>query len=126
MTNPEMPIRTAADKLSKDEKGEMYMTKCLRRYVSCHPGVHAESGDGDDDDETVRPVGTALQAEIEAIVRQAHEALGCGAYSLFALRVDDRDPLRPVPYIIECCAFWSFTPKSAISLILKASGVDFE
>merc|ERR1712216_1107795 len=30
------------------------------------------------------------------------------------------------PYIIECCAFWSFSPISAISLMLKASDLNYE
>ena len=40
--------------------------------------------------------------------------------------MDDRDPLHPRPYIIECCAFWSFSLKSALSLMLTASGLAFE
>lgn len=124
MTNPDMPIRTAADKLSKGAQGQMVMTKCTRRYVSCHPEVCARSGkDGAD---AVHPIAVGLQREVEAIVRQAHEALGCGPYSLFDIRVDDRDRAHPRPYIIECCAFWSFTPMSALSLMLRAGGLDWE
>merc|ERR1712136_232366 len=85
MTNPDMTIRTAADKLSKGEQGQMVMTKCTRRYVSCRPNKCTQPD-----------------------------------------AVTDIDPSRPRPYLLECCAFWSFTPVSAISMMLTASGLDWK
>lgn len=126
MTNPHMPIRTAADKLSKGEQGQMVMTKCTRRYVSCRPNKCTKPDAVTDNGQAVHPIEAALQEEIEDIVRQAHKTLGCGSYSLFDVRVDDTDPSRPRPYLLECCAFWSFTPVSAISLMLIASGLDWK
>merc|ERR1711907_468134 len=46
-----------------------------------------------------------------------------GAYSLFDFRVHAE---TQQPYIIECCAFWSFSPISAISLMLQASNLNYE
>ncbi len=122
MTDPNMPIRTTADKLTKKENGQMYMTKCVRRYVSRRSEEHA----GNAPEFEVHPIDAALQREMEGMATRAHEALGCGAYSLFDFRVDFRDPGKPRPYIIECCAFWSFTRVSAITLLLRASGLDWE
>merc|ERR1711977_681503 len=60
---------------------------------------------------------------VQEITLKAHRALNCRAYSLFDFRVHAE---TNQPYIIECCAFWSFSPISAISLMLKASNLDYE
>merc|ERR1712031_8417 len=60
---------------------------------------------------------------MQDITMQAHRALQCRAYSLFDFRVHAE---TQQPYIIECCAFWSFSPISAISLMLQASNLNFE
>jgi D-alanine-D-alanine ligase len=103
MVNKDMPIRTAADKLTTDDKGAMCQVKCERRMPA----------EVDDD----------LKKKMQAITLQAHRALQCKAYSLFDFRVHAE---TGQPYIIECCAFWSFSPISAISLMLKASDLDYE
>merc|ERR1712164_109868 len=64
-----------------------------------------------------------LKKKMQEITMQAHRALQCDAYSLFDFRVH-ADTNQP--YIIECCAFWSFSPISAISLMLKASNLNYE
>merc|ERR1719326_884923 len=133
MVNPSMPIRTAADKLTTDTRGQMAQTKCSRRLVSCDPRVHAKANpqtgemesnvDSNGVDQTVYPVSDKLQRRIEAMVRAAHKALGCRSYSLFDIRVD---ALSGQPFIIECCAFWSFSPISILTLMLESSGVDYK
>lgn len=133
MVNPSMPIRTAADKLTTDTRGQMAQTKCSRRLVSCDPRVHAKANpqsgvieskvDSNGVDQTVHPVSDKLQRRIEAMVRAAHKALGCRSYSLFDIRVD---ALSGQPFIIECCAFWSFSPISILTLMLESSGIDYK
>jgi D-alanine-D-alanine ligase len=103
MTNEEMPIRTAADKLTTNEKGAMCQVKCVRKMPA------------EVDDE--------LKARMGQITLQAHRALQCQDYSLFDFRVHAE---TNQPYVIECCAFWSFSPISAISLMLQASNLNFE
>merc|ERR1711985_204473 len=103
MVNKDMPIRTAADKLTTDDKGAMCQVKCERRMPA------------EVDDE--------LQQKMQQITLNAHRALQCRAYSLFDFRVHAE---TGEPYIIECCAFWSFSPISAISLMLKASDLNYE
>jgi len=103
MVNKDMPIRTAADKLTTDDKGAMCQVKCERRMPA----------EVDDD----------LKKKMQEITMQAHRALQCRAYSLFDFRVHAE---TGQPYIIECCAFWSFSPISAISLMLKASNLNYE
>jgi D-alanine-D-alanine ligase len=103
MVNKDMPIRTAADKLTTDDKGAMCQVKCERRMPA----------EVDDD----------LKKKMQDITMQAHRALQCRAYSLFDFRVHAE---TGQPYIIECCAFWSFSPISAISLMLKASNLNYE
>merc|ERR1711988_881410 len=103
MVNKDMPIRTAADKLTTDDKGAMCQVKCKRRMPA----------EVDDD----------LKQKMQQITMQAHRALQCRAYSLFDFRVHAE---TGQPYIIECCAFWSFSPISAISLMLKSSNLNYE
>eukprot|EP00746_Dinoflagellata_sp_MGD_P165106 gnl/MRDRNA2_/MRDRNA2_94188_c0_seq1.p1 gnl/MRDRNA2_/MRDRNA2_94188_c0~~gnl/MRDRNA2_/MRDRNA2_94188_c0_seq1.p1 ORF type:complete len:427 (+),score=79.16 gnl/MRDRNA2_/MRDRNA2_94188_c0_seq1:110-1390(+) len=103
MTNEDMPIRTAADKLTTNEKGAMCQVKCVRKMPA------------EVDDE--------LKLRMGEITLQAHRALQCRDYSLFDFRVHAE---TRQPYVIECCAFWSFSPISAISLMLQASNLNFE
>merc|ERR1711904_402096 len=103
MVNKDMPIRTQADKLTTDEKGAMCQVKCVRKMPA--------------------EVDETLQKKMEEITLKAHRALQCRAYSLFDFRVHAE---TKQPYIIECCAFWSFSPISAISLMLKASNLNYE
>merc|ERR1719375_296939 len=103
MVNKDMPIRTAADTLTTDDKGSMCQVKCVRHMPA----------QVDDD----------LKQKMEQITLNAHRALQCRAYSLFDFRVHAE---TGQPYIIECCAFWSFSPISAISLMLKASNLNYE
>merc|ERR1712023_244234 len=67
MVNKDMPIRTAADKLTTDDKGAMCQVKCERRMPA----------EVDDD----------LKKKMQQITMQAHRALQCRAYSLFDFRV---------------------------------------
>merc|ERR1711985_142306 len=103
MVNKDMPIRTAADKLTTDDKGAMCQVKCERR-------MPAEVDDN-------------LKKKMQQLTLNAHRALQCRAYSLFDFRVHAE---TGEPYIIECCAFWSFSPISAISLMPKASDLNYE
>merc|ERR1712031_75459 len=69
------------------------------------------------------PVSAELQREVESMVRVAHKALGCRGYSLFDIRVDQATGR---PFIIECCAFWSFSPISVLSGMLQCAGIDYK
>merc|ERR1712032_1074025 len=137
MGDASMPIRTTADKLATDASGQVttQVKRCrhTKRFVSCDPRVHAaldpKTGktarrmDANGADKTVYPTSPKLQREIETIVRAAHKALGCRGYSLFDIRVD---AVSGRPFIIECCAFWSFSPISVLSHMLEASGIDYK
>merc|ERR1712157_185296 len=133
MMDASMPIRTAADKLNTDARGQMAQKKCVRRLVSCDPRVYASPDpttgkiaprmDANGVDQAVYPDSAKLQGEIETIVRAAHRALGCRGYSLFDIRVDATSGR---PFIIECCAFWSFSTISVLSLMLESSGIDYK
>merc|ERR1712224_231635 len=103
MVNEDVPIRTAADKLTTDDKGVMCQVKCVR-----HMPAQVEED---------------LKKKMQEITLKAHRALQCRAYSLFDYRVHAE---TGQPYVIECCAFWSFSPISAISLMLKASDLNYE
>jgi len=103
MVNEDMPIRTAADKLTTDEKGNMCQNKCVRKLPA--------------------EVDEDLKMRVKEITLNAHKALQCNDYSLFDFRVHEE---TGQPYIIECCAFWSFSPISAISLMLKAADLNYE
>jgi D-alanine-D-alanine ligase len=103
MVNKDMPIRTAADKLTTNDKGAMCQVKCERKMPA--------------------EVDADLKQKMQKITMDAHRALQCRAYSLFDFRVHAE---TGQPYVIECCAFWSFSPISAISLMLKASDLDYE
>ena len=131
--NPKMPIRTAIDKITTDNRGQLVLTKGSRHFVSCDPRVHAtpdpKTGkiapqlDVNNVDQTVYPVSEKLQREIEAMVCAAHKALGCRDYSLFDIRVD---AVSGRPYILECCAFWSMCPISVLTSLLANSGIDYK
>ena len=133
LMNPSMPIRTPSDKITTDKRGQMTQSKPARRLISSDPRVHANPDpktgkiaaqvDSKNVDQTVYPVSKKLQQQIEAMVRVAHNALGCRGYSLFDVRVD---AVSGRPYIIECCAFWSMSPISAITCLLVSSGIDYE
>merc|ERR1712151_97689 len=133
MADASMPIRTATDKLTKDTRGQLAQTKCRRRLVSCDARVYAAPDpttgkiapkmDTNGVDQTVYTVSTELQREVEAMVRAAHEALGCRGYSIFDIRVDR---VSGRPFIIECCAFWSFSPISILSGMLQSAGIDYK
>merc|ERR1712151_601074 len=111
----------------------MALTKSRKRLVSCDARLHAtpdpKTGkiapkiDANNVDQTVYPVSAELQREVEDMVRAAHKALGCRGYSLFDIRVD-RDSGRP--FILECCAFWSFSPISVLSGMLQSAGIDYQ
>merc|ERR1712216_660531 len=103
MVNEDMPIRTAADKLTTDEKGNMCQNKCVRKLPA--------------------EVDEDLKMRVKEITLNAQKALQCNDYSLFDFRVHEE---TGQPYIIECCAFWSFSPISAISLMLKAADLNYE
>merc|ERR1712193_25964 len=89
--------------MGTDDKGAMCQVKCERR-------MPAEVDDN-------------LKKKMQQLTLNAHRALQCRAYSLFDFRVHAE---TGEPDIIECCACWSFSPISAISLMLKASDLNYE
>ncbi|CAD7927438.1 unnamed protein product [Amoebophrya sp. A120] len=112
MMNPDMPIRTETDKLTstdsnnndneekekKPSTNNFVQTKCARTFT---PEVSPE-----------------LRANLERQTALAFQALAGRDYGLFDYRVHEE---TGEAYIIECCSFWSFSPISAISLLLENS-----
>merc|ERR1712151_319733 len=119
--------------MGREDAAQVHGIPTMLEYVMVNPRMHAKANpatgkiesklDVNNVDQTVYPVSDMLQRRIEAMVRAAHKALGCRGYSLFDIRVD---AVSGQPFIIECCAFWSFSPISILTLMLESSGVDYE
>lgn len=100
--NKDMPIRTVTDKIQSAADGSgMKQTKCERVIPA--------------------DIDADLNARIRGYAARAHSALGSKDYSLFDFRVHEE---TGEAYIIEACMFWSFSPISAISLLVNASQTD--
>lgn len=95
------PIRDAADKLRRDDRGEL----ALVAKEPCRAWIV------DEDD----PV-TAL---VWDAARRCHDALGCRHYSLFDFRIDPDGR----PWFLEAGLYCSFARQSVISTMAQAAGI---
>jgi len=142
--NPTQGIRTAADKMSTGNDGSSGMHQNLamgKKYWhrGCtNPvaasmelttvngiitGILERHDDSSADDEPVLvdlqetlSLPASLQVQIDSAVSLGHKALGLRDYSLFDFRVDRKTGAL---YVIEACAFWSYSEISVISLMLQ-------
>ncbi|CAD7930135.1 unnamed protein product [Amoebophrya sp. A25] len=112
LTSPDQPIRGETDKLTSKSKNSengnkvtdnLVQTKCARAI----PAV----------------LSRELEAELNHQARGAFEALHGRDFGLFDFRVHAETNL---PHVIECCTFWSFSPISAISLMLEGGKEPFQ
>ncbi|MGL5860438.1 MAG: D-alanine--D-alanine ligase family protein, partial [Phycicoccus sp.] len=93
------PVRDAADKLARDDRGELGLV--------AKDADHAWIIDADD------PVTEA----VAAAARRCHLALGCRHYSLFDFRID---PAGRV-YFLEAGLYCSVAPSSVVAVMAAAS-----
>ncbi|MEM1370701.1 MAG: D-alanine--D-alanine ligase [Pseudomonadota bacterium] len=103
--NKERPIRTLADKLDTDDRGNPTDQNTQRIDASVCP-ANLDPG---------------LKDAVQNLAVAAHRALGARDYSLFDIRIHEE---TNQPYIIEAGLFWSFSNKSMITRMLTASGYD--
>ncbi len=95
------PIRNYADKLKRTEDGEL--------NYAAKDNIKAWIVDPSD------PVTETVQE----VAKECHQALGCRHYSLFDFRIDPQGQ----PWFLEAGLYCSFSPKSVISSMAKASGM---
>lgn len=96
------PIRDAADKLRRDDDGEMHLV--------AKESTRAWIVDLDD----------PVTARVQEVARRCHRALGCRDYGLFDFRIDPDG----APWFLEASLYCSFARKSVISMMAAASGIE--
>ncbi|WP_298433080.1 hypothetical protein [uncultured Jannaschia sp.] len=103
---PDHPIRERADKVALDETGTVTMGAWEHPTLdtSCPAALAADT-----------------HAQLCDAAQTMHAALGGRDYSLFDFRIHAD---TGVPYLLEACSFWTFTPVSVISRMLAAEGSD--
>jgi len=92
------PIRDAADKLRRDDRGELALVASRAWIV-------------DEDDPVTAVVWDAA--------RRCHDALGCRHYSLFDFRIDPDGR----PWFLQAGLYCSFARQSVISMMAQAAGI---
>ncbi|NES99008.1 MAG: D-alanine--D-alanine ligase [Sphaerospermopsis sp. SIO1G2] len=98
------PIRIYADKLKQNDDGNL---DCAAK-----DGIKAWMVDSQD----------PITDKVQAVAKKCHTALGCRHYSLFDFRIDPNGE----PYFLEAGLYCSFAPKSVISTMAKAGGIDLD
>ncbi|MDY6938554.1 MAG: D-alanine--D-alanine ligase [Cyanobacteriota bacterium] len=95
------PIRDYADKLKRSDDGNLSLTAKdnIKAWML------------DPSDPATEPVWE--------VAKQCHEALGCRHYSLFDFRIDPQGE----PWFLEAGLYCSFSPKSVVASMAKASGM---
>ena len=98
------PIRAAADKLRRDDGGELTLVA--------------------KDDPTVAIVAETdpITEAVGAAARACHTALGCRDYGLFDFRVDPTGR----PWFLEAGLYCSFAPSSVIAVMAAAAGIGLD
>ena len=56
---------------------------------------------------------------VQEVAKKCHQALGCRHYSLFDFRIDPQGQ----PWFLEAGLYCSFSPKSVIASMARASGI---
>ena len=95
------PIRDYADKLKRSDDGNL--------SLSAKDNIKAWMVDPSD----------PVTEPVWEVAKQCHEALGCRHYSLFDFRIDPQGQ----PWFLEAGLYCSFSPKSVIACMAKASGI---
>jgi D-alanine-D-alanine ligase len=98
------PIRNYGDKLKKTDAGEL--------SLSAKDNIKAW---------IVDPKDPATKT-VQEVAKQCHQALGCRHYSLFDFRIDPHGQ----PWFLEAGLYCSFSPKSVIVSMAKASGISLD
>ncbi len=98
------PVRRAADKLKRDDRGELTLAAKTR----------SESWIVAGDD----PIVPAVQAA----ARRAYVALGSRHYNLFDFRIDPHGR----PWFLESGPYCSFSPQSVVVTMMTAAGIPLE
>ena len=95
------PIRSSADKLARDDDGDLYLVAkdSTRAWIVR-------------DDE-------ALTERVWAAARRCHVALGCRHYSLFDFRIDPDGK----PWFLEAGLYCSYAPSSVVAVMAAAAGM---
>ena len=108
MMDPDEPIRREQDKLEKAASQTASKTALQLSYSK-----------------TVLPAELSEEehVQLESAIVAAHQVLGCRDYSLFDFRIQEGTGKC---YILEACAFWSFTPISWITKLLANSATNSE
>jgi len=102
------PIRAVEDKITFDANGELMHRNCASGVIktSCPAKIEDE-----------------LLLEVQNLAMTMHDALQCRDYSLFDVRVDERNGQ---PVLLEAGLFWTFAPDSVITQMLTAQGRNLE
>ncbi|NEP00391.1 MAG: D-alanine--D-alanine ligase [Symploca sp. SIO2E9] len=95
------PIRNYADKLKQEEDGEL---NCAAK-----DNIKAWIVDPSD----------PITESVQEVAKKCHQALGCRHYSLFDFRIDPQGQ----PWFLEAGLYCSFSTKSVIGSMAKASGI---
>lgn len=95
------PIRNYTDKLKHTEDGKL--------SLAAKDNIKAWIVDFSD------PITEIVQAS----AKNCHQALGCRHYSLFDFRIDSQGQ----PWFLEAGLYCSFSPKSVVASMAKASGI---
>jgi len=98
------PIRNYADKLKQEEDGELSLT--------AKDNIKAWIVDPSD----------PITETVQEVAKKCHQALGCRHYSLFDFRIDPQGQ----PWFLEAGLYCSFSPKSVIASMAKASGITLD
>ncbi len=96
------PIRNYTDKIRKTDDGNL--------SLAAKDNITAWIVDPSD----------PLTQRVQKVAKQCHEALGCRHYSLFDFRIDSDGQ----PWFLEAGLYCSFSPKSVISTMAKAMGIN--
>lgn len=95
-------VRSAADKLRREDDGQIHLVakESTRAWI-------VELDD-------------PVTARVQEVARRCHRALGCRDYGLFDFRIDPDGE----PWFLEASLYCSFSPKSVISMMAAASGIE--
>ncbi len=105
LVNPQdHPIRNYADKLKRTEDGDLSLT--------AKDNIKAWIVDPRD----------SVTETVQEAAQKCHQALGCRHYSLFDFRIDPQGQ----PWFLEAGLYCSFSPKSVITSMAKASGISLD
>jgi len=97
-------IRTHADKLKRDERGELiYSAK-------------------DQTKSWLVAVEDPLHETVQEVAKKCHQALGCRHYSLFDFRIDPQGQ----PWFLEAGLYCSFSRQSVLVTMAKGAGIELE